>query len=406
MQAHPGSPMRALLVVCVVSALACGGMGSGRDGGPFSGSGGAGSGGAGSGGAKPGGAESGGTVPGGGGASGGGARAAPGNDAAGWANPFASARSTVDIVDPGMNGISAFSITPPSGWKVEQSFTREWPTAVPNNMVYVSLTSPDGGDRIEYLPVRGYGWSDGPADREYRAMARQMGLPETSATGMPPMSPVDYAKQYLVPQLAQSGYRLQVTGERSFPEERGASRGYVEGTLDNGKSARIEAQISRTDTQVGGETYVTWTVLPVVVQSSRNVAGCYDRMREVQASVVWNPEWQRQNNELVNRGMASNSSNSRTGHEARMDAIRHTGEVRDQAWRDRDASQDRQHAAFGDMIRGEARFDDPNTGQRVQIDDNYNHVFGDGQGAVIGTDTPTPPPGNWQELQRVGTEDY
>lgn len=311
----------------------------------------------------------------------------------------------VDFVDPGMNGLVVFSFTKPAGWAVQQSFTREWPSAVPNNLMSLSLTSPDGAERIAFSPEVAHAWSDGPMARDLRAMSRQFGLPDT---GLAPMPAVTYVQGHLLPKLAQGGFRLQVTGEHPFPETQvglgRASRGYVEGRLDDGSQARVEAQIQVTITETGGETYTSWSVLPVVVQSRTDVGATYERMRAVQASVVWNPAWQKANHELVQRGQASFSDTSRREHDARMDALRASGAARDQAFDERMDAQDRQHAAFIDGIRGEARFDDPTTGTRVRLEDASNHQYTDGQGNYLGTDGAPPP--NWQELQRVELQDY
>lgn len=309
------------------------------------------------------------------------------------------------LVDPGINGMTVFEARIPAGWTARQSFTREWPSAVPNNVIYVGLASPDGAQRIEFFPTASYAWQDGPMARDLRMWAQQAGLPET---GVPPMAPVDYAKRYLVPKLAERGVQLNVTGERAFPDERSgagtSSRGYVEGVTSDGRKVRVEAQIQTIVNDLGGERYYAWTALPILVQSG-DIEATYATMRTIQASVVWNPAWQRENNALVHNGSRSNSENSRKQHEARMDAMRQTAEIRDQAWADRQASQERQNAAFNDMIRGEARYDDA-SGQRVRVDDGYNHVYTDGNGNYVGTQAPAAPTGDWQEMQRVQTQDY
>jgi hypothetical protein len=78
-----------------------------------------------------------------------------------------------------------------------------------------------------------------------------------------------------------------------------------------------------------------------------------------------------------------------------------------EAFRARMGSQDRQHEAFVDTIRGQQKFEDPGTGQRVKLEDGYRHVYSDGQGNYYGTNTRIEASGlDWQELRRVSLSEY
>lgn len=43
---------------------------------------------------------------------------------------------------------------------------------------------------------------------------------------------------------------------------------------------------------------------------------------------------------------------------------------------------------FGDYIRGEAKYEEAATGQRVKVQDGYRHVYQDNQGSTLSTNVP------------------
>jgi hypothetical protein len=78
-----------------------------------------------------------------------------------------------------------------------------------------------------------------------------------------------------------------------------------------------------------------------------------------------------------------------------------------EAFRARMGSQDRQHEAFVDTIRGQHKYEDPGTGQRVKLEDGYRHVYTDRQGNYYRTDAPIEAGAvDWQELRRVTLSEY
>lgn len=318
------------------------------------------------------------------------------------------------VIDPGISNEVAFAMKIPRGWQTKQSFTRQWNGSTPYNQVYVSLRSPDGAEQIEYLPSTSYFYSDGPQARQMREMAQQYGTQRATPGELPPMPPLDYIKRVLLPKLAQNGFQLRPTGEQAappkpMPNNVTLSSAYVEGTLGDGKRARVDCLTSLMTTNLNGEIYYTWEALPALAQSSRDVAKCHEYLKTGQNSVVWNPAWQQQNQDLVTKGNAVNRDINQRNYEMQRDAQRHQQETYAATQRERSASQDRQQEAFGDMIRGEAKYADPTTGERVKVQDGYNHVYRDRQDPTTTYSTNTPIDAgqvNWQELQRVSLKDY
>lgn len=351
------------------------------------------------------------------------------------------------ILDPERDRMVAFALKKPRGWQAKQSFTRKWQGALPISQVYLQLSAPDGRSQIEYLPSTAYIYSDGPLSRNNRAMAQQMGLPtQTSDNELAPMPPVAYIRQVLLPQLAQHGLSLRDVGnEREAPQQRDQqgvkSRGSVDGSLPNGNRARVECRMSMQSQQLNGDTYYSWSVVPSITQSADDLEAAYAHTLVAQESIVPNPAWQQLEQQTQQRGMQTNSELSRQqheatmgqinantaamtrAHEARMNNIAQQGAANTARYNERMAEMDRSHAAYNDRmasqdrqqeirvdgIRGVSKYEDPTSGERVKVEDGYNHVYRDRQNPITyyGSNTPIEPGQvDWQELQRVSLRDY
>jgi hypothetical protein len=331
------------------------------------------------------------------------------------------------ILDPSLNNMVAFALKVPRDWQVKQSFERQWKGNMPSNKVYLSFRSPDGSQQIEYLPALEYGYSDGPTAQSLRANAQAMGINQLSDNELAPMPALTYLREYLLPQLAQKGLALRsMSNEREALAKQGAdqqikSSASVDGVLSNGHKARIECRLSLSTIKLGEDISYGWVAVPSITQTSGDLAATYEKTRVAQESIIRNPEWVRQQNEMTNSAIQANTEASRLGHEGRMADIRRQGEAntaaynermanmdrQQDAFNNRMASQDRQHEAFVDRINEQTKYADPNTGQRVKASDQYKHVYTDNQGNYYGSTTPIAAERvNWQELQQVALKDY
>jgi hypothetical protein len=119
---------------------------------------------------------------------------------------------------------------------------------------------------------------------------------------------------------------------------------------------------------------------------------------------------------------AGNAAMTRA-HEQRMNDIRQFGEANTARFNQRMADMDQNKAAFDahmssmdrqqeitvDTIRGVSKYSDPNTGERVKVEDGYNHVYRSNQDPTAYYSTNTPIEANqldWQELKKVELKDY
>ena len=316
------------------------------------------------------------------------------------------------IIDPGINNMVAFAFKIPRGWQLHQSFQRAWSGAVPSNVIYINFYSPDKRNGIEYLPEANYHYVDGPQTRSMAQMAAQYGGAPRDPGSLPPMPPVAYIKNVLMPQLAKAGAQVRVTGEQANAVEnlgqgRMRASGYVDGVLASGRKVRLSAMLTSLTNNLSGEVYCNWTANTSVTQSDTNLEAIYAYNLAAQKSVVLNPVWQQQIQQLTHTGVQSNNAEAQKRMAIQKDFQDYRNKLYSDVAANRRASQDRRSEAFSDALRGEAKYEDAATGQRVKVTDGYSHVYQDRQGNTLSTNTPLDAGQvNWQELQRVETKNY
>jgi hypothetical protein len=317
------------------------------------------------------------------------------------------------IIDPGINNMVAFALQTPRGWNMQQSFTRIWNRSTPINQIYIKLVSPGSENIVEFLPSASYFYTDGPMARNMRQMAASYGTAAPRIQGeLAPMAPGDYLKRVSLPQLAQRGLHMQMTGQKTLPSfNRGPNvvsyNAYVDGTMNNGMKVRVDCVINLTTTQVNSETYYNWDALTSVTQSKTNLETAYAAVTHGRKSVVFNPAWSRQIQQLNTNGNIANNEIDRKNAAIAKDYSDYTNKVITETYNERSKSQDRNNEAFSDMIRGDAKYENTETGERMKLSDSYNHIYQDRQGNNYGSNTPVDAGQfNWTELQRVETKNY
>jgi hypothetical protein len=122
-----------------------------------------------------------------------------------------------------------------------------------------------------------------------------------------------------------------------------------------------------------------------------------------------NQEASRQQHEATMAQIQANTEAMTRAHEQRMAAIRQFGEANTARFNQRMADMDREQRIRVDTIRGESKYVNPATGQRVKVEDGYKHVYNSQQypNLFFATDTPIDPGAlDWQELQKIQLQDY
>ena len=349
------------------------------------------------------------------------------------------------IKDPDF-GIVAFAIKIPRDWASKQTFQRQWIGANPIVQSYVVYRSPDAKQQIENLPASHFSYSDGPGPNDLRMQKQSMGIdPRMAENELAPMPALVYLKRVVLPQMAQNGLTLRDTGnEREtapHPEPTPgsdkphmASSASVDGVLPNGNRARVEVRIGWNELRNNQDIYYNWWATPSIIQTgSGDLAATYAHAQTAQASILYNPQWLKQNRDLVEKGNQATSDSIRSRHAASMENIAQWGRInkanaaasmdrinsdaaasaaRQQQqsadFNARMATNDRNHELFTDVvINGEAKYANPTTGERIKVDSSYDHTYTDNAGNYYQSNTPLKSNDvNWQEMQKVPLDDY
>lgn len=338
------------------------------------------------------------------------------------------------ILDPDREKRVAFAFKIPSDWRGQQSFHRVWDGAIGLPQIFVTLQSPDHRSQIVYFPTTQYLFSEGPMVEGLRAQKRSLGLPvSTNPNELAPMAPVEFLRSVFLPKLGPHGVVLTDLGnEQTAPmtsKPNGATerRGSIDGTLPGGIRARVEVRIARVSRQFGSDLWHSWTALASVTQTGGDLETIHAHTRIAQDSIVMNPAWVKLEQEAQAQGAAMNREANQQQHEAtmanirantaamtrahdqRMDAIRALGDANTARFNERMVQGDRDQRIRVDTIRGESKYSDPATGDRVKVTDGFNHVYRSRQNPelFLGSQTPIDPGSlDWQQLQKVQLEDY
>ncbi len=338
------------------------------------------------------------------------------------------------VLDPDREKMVAFAMKVPSDWRAQQSFHRVWDGAIGQPQVFVTLQSPELRSQIVYFPTTQYLFSEGPMTDGLRAQKRSLGLPVVSNPNeLAPMAPVEFLRSVFLPRLAANGVVLKDLGNEqtapkvSKPYGATEARGSIDGTLSGGIRARVEVRINHSSRQLGSDLWHSWSALASVSQTGDDLESVHVHTRIAQDSVVMNPAWVKLEQEAQAQGSAANREASRQLHEAtmaniqantaamtrshhqRMDAIRAFGEANTARFNERMTQGERDQRIRVDTIRGETRYSDPATGDRVKVTDGFNHVYRSRQNPelFLGSEAPIDPGAlDWQQLRKVQLEDY
>ncbi|MFN8284912.1 MAG: hypothetical protein U0U67_16940 [Chitinophagales bacterium] len=328
-------------------------------------------------------------------------------------NSCGGAYQGYEVKDPGIQNMSAILIQIPNGWQAQNSFTRIWNGSTPINQVDIKAVSPDNSSSVEILPYSPYFYADGPTTRSLRETSRSMGMEQKlQPFELPPMDALAYIKQVVLPRLQQNGISLQVTNEQNLGEQNqfkgqpGSRHAYVDGRTQDGRNMRVECGIQLTASNMNGETYYNWSAFPAVM-TGNNLEESYAVLKHIRGTVMYNPEWEQQCNKMNRKGNAANAEIAQKDFENVKAYRAAINNIHQGITNDRNNSIDQQNESFRDMIGGEAKFENPNTGERVRLDDKYKHYYSDAQGNYYASDEPIDfKAQGWSEVNRLDTKQY
>ncbi|MCO6498679.1 MAG: hypothetical protein J5I50_13575 [Chitinophagaceae bacterium] len=318
-----------------------------------------------------------------------------------------------EVVDPGINNMSVMIVQIPAGWQAQQSVTRIWNGSQPIPQIYLKMS--DASNTIEFLPSAPYYYADGPTTRSLRQTAASMGIPQQyQPFELPPMRPVQYIKQVLMPYLQQNGLRFQLNGERDLGTQKQwldlspSEHGYVEGQMADGRKIRVECAISVNTTQMNGEVYYNWTASPsIMTTTSGDLEKLYSTIKHVRQTRKVNPEWVAQTSDMSRRGNISNREIAQRDYENVMAYRNAVSNMHKQVMEERGLSTTRNNEAFRDALGGTARFENPRSGKRINLDDSYKYYYTDNLGNYYASNRPIDfKARGWTEVKRLENTEY
>jgi hypothetical protein len=126
-----------------------------------------------------------------------------------------------------------------------------------------------------------------------------------------------------------------------------------------------------------GEVMQSLSLYAMPAYAVRAPNGQYDfQLAElIRRSIQRDPEWGRRMDEHNRRITEINRKGAQDRHRITMDAQREIAEIRQQTYENQQASQDRRHEEFSQVIRGVDTYVDSSSNERVELPNTHNYVW-------------------------------
>jgi hypothetical protein len=334
---------------------------------------------------------------------------------------------TYKYIDP-MVGLEAFRLLIPKGWQVEGDITWSANPALPAQSQF-RFFNPSGGEQLELFPTQAYFWTDNqvtlstnpPGTLRFGTLvAQSVDLQSAFNNIIIPLfrgnlSGLQYIERNRVPELEQLAKGQPTAGVNASAEGGKIRITYPE----NGKQREEEiyAVVSQFVTYLPGS-YLTpsyfinyWYI--DYIFSFKAEKGKLDSNSKIFQTMIFsfkiNPQWfakvvntKEQMVQMIMQGIRAigriGDIIARTGSEMRAD--------QQSDWERRQQANDRIVQNFCDNIRGVQRYNDPFSGNEVELPSGYGHAWANNLGEYIITDSPSYNPNvasnlNWQQIEPV-----
>jgi hypothetical protein len=333
----------------------------------------------------------------------------------------------------------ALSLLIPSDWQFQGSvqFTRSF--GCPADLVQVSFRaySPDGRLALEMFPAAHWQWSDDPNSVEMlRTSNRQMAsFGNKSCDVNPPMNAADYLRRVVAPRyrpntqvgaaepLPDMARQVQ---ERAREQEAAAARmGIHVNMRADVARVRIESQNSEEwltavtfasgipgpsfdirSGRVGQTLYYTCGayVLFGMRAPRGQLAGMEKFFNMVLSTVHMDPQWETRVTQVILKMQADNSRAAQQRSAIIAQSGRDINNMITQGYEERSRIHDSAVAQFDQYIRGVQTFENPVTGEKVELSNQYGRAWANDAGEYVLSDSAFFNPnvvlhGNWTELQ-------
>lgn len=301
------------------------------------------------------------------------------------------------VHDPMVNGVEAFRLLVPSGWKVEGGVV--WRQQYSNlASASLRLTNPDAPERLEFFPVTPYAWVEGGM---WGAQPGQIYMGNELRPTI--TDPQRFVQEVVWPSFRR-GVSARIVGVEEMPElaRLVAQQNGGQGVQAEARSARVRLEYREGSRTMQEDVYVTLgfyssPMMPgsVIWKAERLFAfaaekGRIDERKDlVQAivnSVRLSPQWfagYMQVFELWQKGQyqaiadAGRISRQISRNNDEILAMYHS------AWEQQQKSQDAVADSWSRYMRGEERYEDPYKGDSIALPSGYDDAWVSSSGEYL-----------------------
>jgi len=312
-------------------------------------------------------------------------------------------------IDP-MTDTEAFQLLIPKEWRADGSITWSANPALPAQCRF-RFYNPGGAEEFNLFPTQSYFWTD-------NRLFLSTNPPGTLRFGTRVAKPIDVhaaLTEVVIPRFRDNVNGLTVLHEDEVPELAALAKGEpvpgVHASASGGKirvryyekgqqkDEELYAAVSQFVTDTPGTLYsnayhTNYWFIDYIFSFTAERDGLDSRFKTFQTmvfSLKVNPRWFAKvvnvKESLIKQYTAGIKAIGKIG-----DIIAHSGsEMREEQqrdWEQRQAVQDRIVRNFSDNILGVERYQDPHSGNEVELPSGYGHAWANNMGEYIVTDSP------------------
>lgn len=307
-------------------------------------------------------------------------------------------------IDP-MAGMEAFRLLIPKGWQADGGVTWVANPALPAQFNF-RFYNPGGSEEFDIFPTQAYFWTD-------NRLFLSTNPPGTLRFGTLVAEPINLHNAFtnvIIPNFRGRAGGLRIIERKGVAElaalAKGAPTPGVEASADGGK-IRIEYQENGKLMEEEMYAAVSQFVIPLpgyfinywyidYIFSFKAEKGKLDAQSKIFQTMIFslkvNPTYfakvanvKEQMAQMVIRGIQAigriGEMIARAGSDMRAD--------QQQAWEQRQQAQDHIAQNFSDYVRGVERFNDPFTGQEVELPSGYGYAWANNLGEYVVTSSPS-----------------
>jgi hypothetical protein len=309
------------------------------------------------------------------------------------------------IVDPNGFGqsMTAFTLLVPAGWSTSGGVVwqvNQQGCGKAGTHIAWRATSPDGVSAIEFMPEESWGGNN-------------LGMGQIGPCPNVGITTVQEYLRWLV-ERTRPGARILDYRDRSDaikhleaynsvqPSVGGEIRNWVQGGevllayTFNGRDVRemigitVLFSLSRMQGVMPGEIreFLTISARPALAVRAPHSELDFNLAEALRLSIKGNPEWTALMNEHNRKMSGISTKGAIDRHNIRMETAREIEAMRNQGVADRQASLDRSHGDFVNVIRGVENFIDTTSNERIELPNNYQHAWRLKDDTYILTDDP------------------